>query len=137
MATIGENLKRICNEKGISKSFVMEYSGLSTNAINNIWFNRGAKPSLTTIFALAKMLNVEPKELEPSLDIQNPQTTGKRFLKICYNRDLTIRELAKISGVSDMALYKFANDTVKPRLSTLHIIATVLEVDLEDLLPSA
>lgn len=59
---LGENLKRIRTEKGISQGDIMRTLGMPKSFISNIE-NGKTNPTLSTIAKLAKALSVKIEEL--------------------------------------------------------------------------
>jgi len=55
-------IKEVLEEKGIKQIWLAEKLGKSYNMVNSYVQNR-RQPSLETLFEIAKILNVEPKEL--------------------------------------------------------------------------
>ena len=55
-------IKAVLEEKGIKQVWLAEQLGKSFNTVNGYVQNR-AQPSLEILFKIAKILNVEPKDL--------------------------------------------------------------------------
>ena len=55
-------IKAVLEEKGIKQIWLAEQLGKSFNTVNGYVQNR-AQPSLEILFKIAKILNVEPKDL--------------------------------------------------------------------------
>lgn len=55
-------IKEVLEEKGIKQIWLAEKLGKSYNMVNAYVQNR-IQPSIETLFEIAKILNVEPKEL--------------------------------------------------------------------------
>lgn len=55
-------IKEVLEEKGIKQVWLAEQLGKSFNTINGYVQNR-TQPSLEVLFKIAKILNVEPKDL--------------------------------------------------------------------------
>lgn len=55
-------IKEVLNEKGIKQTWLSEKTGKSFNMINDYCNNR-RQPKLEVLFEIAKILNVEVKEL--------------------------------------------------------------------------
>lgn len=55
-------IKEVLEEKGIKQVWLAEKLGKSFNTVNGYVQNR-AQPSLEVLFKIAKILNVNPKEL--------------------------------------------------------------------------
>jgi transcriptional regulator with XRE-family HTH domain len=55
-------IKEVLNEKGIEQTWLSEKTGKSFNMINDYCNNR-RQPKLEVLFEIAKILNVEVKEL--------------------------------------------------------------------------
>lgn len=55
-------IKEVLDEKGIRQTWLAEKLGKSFSVVNAYVCNR-RQPSLETLFEIAKILNVDPKEL--------------------------------------------------------------------------
>lgn len=55
-------IKAVLKEKGIKQVWLADQLGKSFNTVNGYVQNR-AQPSLNVLFKIAKILNVDPKEL--------------------------------------------------------------------------
>jgi len=55
-------IKEVLNEKGIKQTWLSEKTGKSFNMINDYCNNR-RQPKLEVLFEIAKILNVEVKDL--------------------------------------------------------------------------
>lgn len=55
-------IKDVLKEKGVKQVWLAEQLGKSFNTVNGYVQNR-AQPSLEILFKIAKILNVEPKDL--------------------------------------------------------------------------
>ena len=55
-------IKIVLEEKGIRQTWLADKLGKSFNTVNGYVQNR-RQPSIETLFEIAKILNVEPKEL--------------------------------------------------------------------------
>ncbi|GAB7258291.1 helix-turn-helix domain-containing protein [Polaribacter sp. OB-PA-B3] len=55
-------IKEVLEEKGIKQVWLAEKLGRSFNTVNGYVQNR-SQPSLEMLYEIAKILNVEPKEL--------------------------------------------------------------------------
>ena len=60
-------IKEVLEEKGIKQIWLAEQLGKSYNMVNSYVQNR-RQPSLETLFEIANILNVDPKELLSSND---------------------------------------------------------------------
>lgn len=55
-------IKEVLQEKGIKQTWLAEKLGKSFNIVNDYCNNR-RQPSLEILYSIAKLLNVNPKEL--------------------------------------------------------------------------
>ena len=55
-------IKEVLEQKGIKQTWLADKLGKSFNTVNSYIQNR-RQPSIETLFEIAKILNVEPKEL--------------------------------------------------------------------------
>lgn len=64
LKTFGENLRRIREAKGLT---TREFADIAEIAYSQVWVLESGKgdPSLTTLIAIAKTLQVSPEELLP------------------------------------------------------------------------
>ena len=60
-------IKEVLDEKGIRQTWLAEKLGKSFSVVNAYVCNR-RQPSLETLFEIAKILNVDPKDLIDSKD---------------------------------------------------------------------
>ncbi len=58
-----ENLLRLVAEKGFTEAKLSKAAKLNARAVTDIRENRSASPKLSTVFALARALDVDPAEL--------------------------------------------------------------------------
>ena len=56
------SIKEVLEQKGIKQTWLADKLGKSFNTVNSYVQNR-RQPSIETLFEIAKILNVEPKEL--------------------------------------------------------------------------
>lgn len=61
--TIGDNLRSIRRQKGITQEQLAELSGISLNFVSKIERKQKQNISIKTLMALASSLNVEPLDL--------------------------------------------------------------------------
>ena len=59
--------------------------------------------------------------------------TECKLHKVCKEHELTIRDLAKLTGISETQLYNLANQAGNPRLDTISRIMVALGCDFDDL----
>jgi len=63
MSTIGKNIKRRRQEKGLSQDKLSKLSDLSLNTVVKIELNDSANPTIETIQRIAKALDVSVDDL--------------------------------------------------------------------------
>jgi len=63
MSTIGKNIKRLRQEKGISQDKLSKLADISLNTVVKIELDQSPNPTLETIQKLAKTLDVSLDEL--------------------------------------------------------------------------
>jgi transcriptional regulator with XRE-family HTH domain len=68
-------------------------------------------------------------------DVATPSPIGARLREHRHRRQLTVRELALRVGVSPSLISQIERDKVKPSVSTLYGIVTVLGVPMSELFP--
>ena len=68
MMILGERLKELRESQGISQSELARRIGVSRSAICNYENGRREKPSAPVVYAIAKALNVMPKDFEGSVN---------------------------------------------------------------------
>lgn len=56
--------------------------------------------------------------------------------KIMYDREMTVRQVARMTGVSKSTIDRIVNGTVSPTLDTLEELAIGLKVRITDLFDS-
>lgn len=62
MSEAKNRIREVLDEKGIRQTWLAGKMGKSFNAINSVVCNR-RQPSLETLFEIAEILGVDPKEL--------------------------------------------------------------------------
>lgn len=83
---IGERLKNIRAQKGVTQLELAEKSGISANYLSNI--ERGlANPTISTLIGLANSLEVDVGDIFYSLQIESPQERKKRIRKFINKAD--------------------------------------------------
>ncbi len=60
--TLGETLKELRTERGMTQEFVAESLGVSRQAVSK-WENGTSEPSTTNLIAIAKLYGTSPEEL--------------------------------------------------------------------------
>ena len=63
MSTIGKNIKRLRQEKGISQDKLSKLADISLNTVVKMEINQSPNPTLETIQKLAKALDVSLDDL--------------------------------------------------------------------------
>ena len=63
MSTIGKNIKKLRQEKGISQDKLSKLADISLNTVVKIELDQSPNPTLETIQKLAKALNVPIEDL--------------------------------------------------------------------------
>ncbi|HPH52414.1 MAG: helix-turn-helix transcriptional regulator [Patescibacteria group bacterium] len=63
MSTIGKNIKRLRQEKGISQDKLSKLADISLNTVVKMELNQSPNPTLETIQKLAKALDVSLDDL--------------------------------------------------------------------------
>lgn len=58
-----QNLLRLMAERGLTEAALSKAAGLNARAVTDIREHRTASPKLSTVFALAQALQVDPGEL--------------------------------------------------------------------------
>ena len=60
--TLGETLKELRTERGMTQEFVAESLGVSRQAVSK-WENGSSEPSTSNLIAIAKLYEILPEEL--------------------------------------------------------------------------
>jgi transcriptional regulator with XRE-family HTH domain len=63
MATIGENIKTVCNKLGLTQYDLVRKSGVKHTTLTKIESNVVVKPSVQTVAKIAKALGVPMEDL--------------------------------------------------------------------------
>ncbi len=70
-----------------------------------------------------------------NLPIIDMEATGQNIIRLREKNGLTVRELQNIFGfATPQAIYKWQQGTALPTLDNLLVLATVLQVRMEDIL---
>lgn len=91
--TIGQKIKQVRTEKGMSLGDLATISGITRSAISK--YEKGLRqPMAASMYAIAKALDIPQKEIEQCLSINNKTKTpdksdysvhAVRLIKICKN----------------------------------------------------
>ena len=68
----------------------------------------------------------------PYIDMK---ATGLNIIRLCDERNITVRDLRDIFGFNSVqAIYKWRHGTALPTIDNLVVLASILEVRMEDIL---
>ena len=56
--------------------------------------------------------------------------------KIMYNRNLSVRQVARMTGISKSTIARIMNNEISPTADTLELIAKGLKIRISDLIES-
>lgn len=121
-SSVGDRIRILRQEKGISLSELAEKAGISATYLCQI--EKGhALPSLSTLKAIAQALNTSLQEL-----LANTSHVGYKIKKIRQERGITQAELARKAGVSTGLIGQIECGKVEPSIKTLEKIAKALSL---------
>ena len=110
-------------------------SGISQVTISYIE-NQLSEPMSLTKARLARTLKVDSETLFPPDQDQAQAISTNRVLDYRVKRDMTQRELAKASGISQVTISFIENLQTEPTENTKKRLANALEVEMGKIFPS-
>lgn len=120
--TIGEKIRVLRGEKGLSLSALAERAGISVSYLSEI--ERGAVyPSLATLKRLAQELGVPALVL-----IGNEGSLGHKLRMLREEYGMTQAQLARLAGVTAGLIGQVEQGKVQPSLKTLEKLAQAMGV---------
>ncbi|MDI6709355.1 MAG: helix-turn-helix transcriptional regulator [Thermoanaerobacterales bacterium] len=120
--TIGEKIRVLRGEKGLSLSALAERAGISVSYLSEI--ERGAVyPSLATLKRLAEELGVPALVL-----IGNEGSLGHKLRMLREEYGMTQAQLARLAGVTAGLIGQVEQGKVQPSLKTLEKLAQAMGV---------
>jgi len=132
--TIGEKIREIYQERGMTELDIAIKSGLSENEIVRV-ITDNRKPKFSTLCKIAKALHVKPEVLMPSEWNELNDTVGGRIYKACARKCLNKQDLKNLTGLSWTAIKDITLNRREISLYNLFKIARVLDVKPEELWP--
>lgn len=133
---IAQNLRKICDEKGVTFTKLSEESGVHYATISRIANGRHT-PTFATIGRLASALGETPESLwfKITKDIPEPETFGDYLRQICLRKGISQAKLSEMSGVCNSVISKAINNICVPSEETIVKLANTLCIDPTDLFP--
>ncbi|MDN5347204.1 MAG: hypothetical protein PWP65_768 [Clostridia bacterium] len=123
-SSVGERLRRLREQKGITLSELSRRSGVSLAHISEIERGRSTA-SLKTLDKLASVLGVTTSSLLRSV---NEDPLGSKLRRLREKIGLTQKELAEQVGISHSLIGQIETGRIQPSISTLSSIAEALGV---------
>jgi transcriptional regulator with XRE-family HTH domain len=137
MTSIGENLRALRISKNLSQAEVAQKIGVSSETVMRI--EKGdKKTSLSNILNYCSFLEVTLHEItSPTFFVKGPLEPVSNFQKKLQDfmtiKNLTRRELSKISGIEYVTLSSYLTGIRQPSPDSLEKLCKALSLQLSDL----
>lgn len=158
--TFGENLKELLETFGISQEEISKMTGIHSSSISAYVTGKIKKPRYRNIHKIEKALGVNLEGFYPKKDIgrkdvkevpmPNKLTLKIRLKPFNYSipftlnfrnsfksniakKKISIKQLSKISGISQGSLHSYLRGSTLPNLDVAIIIADCLGISLDEL----
>ena len=144
---IKENLNELLKKRGMTPKELAEKTGIAYTTINNYRrvYAQPSLPSKKNLLAMAKALNCEPDEIDPSylqFVVTNDKLDNKENLQIFSSNlealisreGLTYKEFCENLGISYRALWGWATGEIKPSEESLELLSKHFRIPIKDLL---
>ena len=123
-------ISNIRKDSGISIRKIATDIGVYPNTIQN-WLNPSKNPSLDNVVYIGRYLGITFS----MSNTRNPDCTDFQLIdclaKAKDYQEITVRELAEMSGLTSSGVVNIFNHKVMPRLNTFLLLADALGVELE------
>ncbi|MCH5249523.1 MAG: helix-turn-helix transcriptional regulator [Lachnospiraceae bacterium] len=127
---IGENIKNLRIEKGMTQKQLGEKCGIADSAIRRYELG-GANPKRETLKKIADALGVSIYELTG--EFQDIPHIGEQIRKYRTEAGLFLTQLAHHLKVTDQTLYKWEQGIIQPKAEQLLKICKILNISINDL----
>lgn len=136
MATVGENILRILEERGMTRKQLADKAGVCRSTIDTIVRNNH-KTRISTIKIIVEALEVDVTEIYPEGTIEKIpcNSIGEIIQKLTLQKGITDTELANMSGLSHATIRSVKQNKHTPQENTLKAIADALGVKANKLFP--
>ena len=126
---VGENIRKLRKEKGLTQQELADKCGLSKNGLWN-YENENREPTIKTLENISKALNVTVNDL-----ISGNVTTdiGYTIKKLRRRKGMTQEELANKSNISVRTIANYESGKRKPNLEMIIKICNGLNIQLTSL----
>ena len=144
---VKENLNELLKKRGMTQKELAEKTVVAYATINNYRrvYAQSSLPSKKNLLAMAKALNCEPDEIDPSylqFVVTNDKLDDKENLKIFSSNlqalisreGLTYKEFCENLGISYRALWGWATGEIKPSEESLELLSKHFRIPIKDLL---
>lgn len=130
--SIGQNIKRIRTEKGLTQRQLAEKTGLKDSAIRR-YESEKVIPKMPNLRKISDALGVSIVEIDTTLVDCSQSTIGTRVRQQRLIHGLTQAELAKISGLSIPTIQAIEYESWIPRRKIIIRIAQAMNVSISTL----
>lgn len=125
---LGKTIKEARIAKGMTQGQLAILSGITQTQISNIETGRTKRPQLLTLHSLNEYLGLE-EVMEQTRE--QSYFIGKKIEELRVNKRLSQRQLANLSGVSEIQIRNIEQGkTKKPRLRTIELLDEALDHEL-------
>jgi|LGVF01.2.fsa_nt_gb transcriptional regulator with XRE-family HTH domain len=134
---VGEKIKKIRKEKGLTQKELGELLGVSDTMIGK-WEGNNRKPKIDTLRKIANALQIDFTELMDNNQHEDlsekTRDLTKKIRQLRVLKKLTQLELAEKAGVSLITIRRCEKEKQNLTIDTLYKIANALEIDLSELI---
>lgn len=130
--TIGQNIKRIRTEQGLTQEQLGNMCGITGESIRRYELEK-VNPKMPNLRKISKALNVSVSEIDESISCVSTNTIGTRIRKQRITHGVTQKELAQRAGLSVQTIQQLEYEQYLPRMETVKKIAHALNISVSDI----
>jgi len=123
----GQALKELRENQGLTLEQVAERSGLPCSFLRDLEQGR-RKLSARSMARLASVLPVDERTVDPNWWEKSTAGLGDKIRALRLARDLTLKEMGSLTGLSPTYLSELERGNIVPALATLKSIAEALNI---------
>ena len=130
--TIGQNIKRIRTEQGLTQEQLGNMCGIKGESIRRYELEK-VNPKMPNLRKISKALNVSVSEIDESISCVSTNTIGTRIRKQRIIHGVTQKELAQRTGLSVGTIQQLEYEQYLTRMETVKKIAHALNISVSDI----
>lgn len=133
--TIGKRIKHFRESKGMSQNELAEKIGVHYTSIFK-WENESRVPKEKNIQKIANILGVNYLDLNTQKEVKKviDKSIGEKIKYFRKKKNLTQKDLAKLSGINEESIQKYEQNVRKPSEKQMQKIANGLDINIINLL---